>query len=341
MINEDLSDDEYTLDDNYASPYDTLTPAELEELDALERIAFSSSPPVVSGSRPSGHSETVSATTEPSSPSSAHIVGPQPLDESVKTAAAESDDTASLGPLSMTSVDNFIVEPSPTQAQTATKRGRGRPKGSRNQSKSLEQVQTVKRPVGRPRGSGPIQMAAKMSSSVELREKRRVGRPKKKSVFGPSKSCTESTNSLRVLGLPPTGPSHRVCNSNNSTHTSPEPPMLVSVGDDTPLESMLASTPQSPLQCTTSSEPISATVGSNAATSMTESEVSTPSVTPLASSPRHAVIPEALLSSHDSPSRLIDDDDDGDAHGEDGHADEPLLEEGIGEDDGDDDEPDM
>ncbi|KAG6826161.1 hypothetical protein H0H92_000919 [Tricholoma furcatifolium] len=89
------------------------------------------------------------------------------------------------------------------------KRGPGRPKGS---GKPKEQKE--KRPVGRPRGTGPIQLAI-ASGEIEASQKRKPGRPKGVVKFGAAKS---RSNGLFVRGIKPTGPSYR------GLETSFEPP---------------------------------------------------------------------------------------------------------------------
>ncbi|KAG6808593.1 hypothetical protein H0H92_003609 [Tricholoma furcatifolium] len=71
-------------------------------------------------------------------------------------------------------------------AQNPPKRGRGRPKGSRNRPAATISSSTAighKRPVGRPRGSGPRQKMLAMKSSKGIK-------------------------GLKVPGVPLTGPSY-------------------------------------------------------------------------------------------------------------------------------------
>ncbi|KAF8971767.1 hypothetical protein BDZ97DRAFT_1753024 [Flammula alnicola] len=87
----------------------------------------------------------------------------------------------------LTEVSDVPNNPGPSQSSPSTKRGRGRPRGSRNKSTSMHakaSVPAVKRPVGRPRGSGPKQRAQAevdnpgSASNVTVSQKP-LGRPRK------------------------------------------------------------------------------------------------------------------------------------------------------------------
>ena len=77
------------------------------------------------------------------------------------------------------------------------KRGPGRPKGSRNSTTlgslaASSGVSKPKRPVGRPKGSGPKQQAAR-DKSLSPAKKHRVGRPRRYPVFGNKNLAQESS----------------------------------------------------------------------------------------------------------------------------------------------------
>lgn len=190
----------------------------------------------------------------------------------------------------------FIFAPPPGH-----KRGPGRPKGSRNRtsSASLKIPQPIKRAVGRPRGSGPRQLA-QANSGTETTKKRRVGRLRKKPAFGPSKPRSDS---MFISGLPPTG---RFCDTGDTRNTSPT--------------AVSASTPVTDPMLTSASRD----ADEDARSASTSTSAAAPGAEP----------PEVRLDSNDDPSRMINNDDGDDVGGDD--ADDSLLEEGIGEDDGDD-----
>lgn len=123
--------------------------------------------------------------------------------EALEQGTSSSDTTSLCTPISTS--DTSAFEPPLTPDQTTVKRGAGRPKGSRNRNSSTspKQIQGNKWPVGRPRGSGPRQLAkANGSAGSDDRGKKRVGRPRNNPAFGPSKPRNKS---LFVHGLPPPG----------------------------------------------------------------------------------------------------------------------------------------
>ncbi|GLB43789.1 putative essential for the formation of DNA replication focal centers [Lyophyllum shimeji] len=265
---------DYTSDDEYARFFEDVTPDQLDGLIALEESRFPLSVPPASGSQMPRNSERITTTEKSNSRA------PTP------------------------SSNIFIFEPPPG------KRRPGRPKGSRNQngSASLQLPQPTKRPVGRPRGSGPLQLAA-ANSGVKPTKKRRVGRPKRKAAFGPSKPRSDS---MFVSGLPPTG---RFRNTGTTRNPSPAAarsipttgPMATSAIGDADEDTREVSTSASAAHSTSARAP--------------------------------DIVPEPQLIFNDDPSRVINDDDGDDAGSDDGG--DSLLEEGIGEDDGDDAEDSM
>ncbi|KAG6875262.1 hypothetical protein C0992_004529 [Termitomyces sp. T32_za158] len=230
-----------------------------------------------------------------------------------------------------------INQPSETGIQSgcrpsppvATKRPRGRPKGSQNK-KTLEAYKSTndtrdiplslgqehvegessiaKRPVGRPPGTGPKQRAALtgISTLEQAVKKRPVGRPRKIHHFGNATlSASSSINGLHVPGLSKTGPTHRNT-SVNARHGT----LLVSM-----------SPPPQDSQLINRSDNLIDIQDPSSHCSVVPSE--------------YQIIPE------NDPSRIVDlDDEDNSSESDHECKDESrLLQDGIGdEDDGDDDE---
>ncbi|KAG6834894.1 hypothetical protein H0H93_006592 [Arthromyces matolae] len=165
------------LEDEFDSYFENFTVEELDQLDELENDS-SGTPSAIS--RSIGAATSVSALPEPS-------IAPHVIENSFSL--------------------NVEV---PTEAQLVPKRGRGRPKGSRNQPRPMLDTAAdkviAKRPVGRPRGSGPHQKVAAESGRVGAVISGRIEKNKAPAKSKKDFSSRKSSNAIVGLFVPGTLP---------------------------------------------------------------------------------------------------------------------------------------